>query len=128
MPDAVSDAVPGALAHIDLEPVVITGKIRAPVPDETGLPPLGGLALRCLPKIDGVALAMLGAGGTAPPIGVLGGLKAGYELGQCIAEDLYREQVDDSIERAQLECRDNGGTVKSAVLGSLECAVPEGTP
>jgi len=122
MPDPISNSVPPTTPHIDLEPVVVTAKAHS-APELTAAD-MSDLALKCSAKMDGVALVAVGAASASIPVIALGGVKAGMELGQCLAEEINDREAGASIQRAIEECHENGGVPIGLLPGELTCAVP----
>jgi hypothetical protein len=86
--------------------------------------PLVDTAEECAGKLGAVALALLASGN--PLVRVLGGLKAGLEIGACAA-DTRAEQQTQADHRAAIEqCLAHAGTPMGFVDDTLTCLVPPG--
>jgi sulfite exporter TauE/SafE len=85
---------------------------------------VGEIAGQCAGKVAGAVLAVAGATKLHLALGILSGLKAGFDIGECALET-----IDESSRRAAealaLEaCVDAGGTTLGAVNGVLTCEMP----
>jgi hypothetical protein len=121
MTEPLRPAAPSpAPASIELEPVLISARPAA----SSSVPiPVAEVALECLAKLDGAVLA-LAARPVHPAIGGLVALKAGLELGQCVAESIGKIREEASVRQALERCAEQGGTPLGLVDGTLTCGVP----
>lgn len=122
MPEPIGPRSPEP-ATIDLEPVLITGRLREPPPDPEL--DLAQVALGCAEKISATAVALLAATSSAPVAGILGALQAGEELGICIGKAKADAREQASIQRALTECAEDGGTAVGIIQHEVSCLVVE---
>lgn len=120
MPEAVGPRSPEPHS-IDLEPVIVTGRLRKPPPaPELDVAEVG---LGCVEKISASAVALLAATPSVPLAGILGALQAGEELGICLAKADADARAQASVRRALSECAEEGGTALGIVEHAVSCAV-----
>ena len=108
---------------IELEPVVITGRLQRP-PPEVDLD-LGKVALGCAEKVSATAIALLAATPSMPAAGIAGAYQAGLELGLCIAKADADALERAYVQRAVRECVEEGGQPLGMVGRELSCLVEE---
>ena len=122
MPEPIGPRSPEPTT-IDLEPVIITGRLREPPPDPDL--DLGQAALGCAEKISATAVTLLVASPSAPLAGILGALQAGAELGICLGKADADAHEKASIQRAITECAEEGGTAVGLIQNQVSCLVVE---
>jgi hypothetical protein len=90
-------------------PITTLGLVDAPTP-------LSDLARDCADKVAGIAIATASTA-RHPAVIALVALKAGFELADCVNDELYRADVDATI----IECTNRGGTPVGILEHSVSC-------
>jgi hypothetical protein len=124
------------------EPIRSAGPPSAPTPstehelilisarpsDSPSVPiPAGEIALQCLPKFEGVALAAMSSY-SSPVVAALASSKALLELGQCAGEVIKKNEEDAAVRYAVRQCAELGGTQTGVVNQQVGCVVPVEVP
>jgi hypothetical protein len=90
-------------------PISTLGLVDAPTP-------LSDLARDCADKAAGMVLAA-STTGRHPAIVALVALKAGFELADCVNDELHKADIDATI----IECTNRGGSPVGVLEHSVSC-------
>jgi hypothetical protein len=84
--------------------------------------PLSELALKCLPKVDGIVLSLFSR---MPVVAALASFKATYELLECADAVQRHANLADFSDRAREFCQSRGGTSQGVSGDKFICTVTE---
>jgi hypothetical protein len=118
MPDPITNSSPPpCVVETEHGPVTCYTPPGAPKSSEIDVP-LSELATRCLPELDAI---VLGLASRHPIVGFLAGVKAGFEIAECI-DQVQREEF---LREVSATCREDGGVPVGLRDGAFICRVPE---
>jgi hypothetical protein len=104
-------------------------RVRGRVSVHVDVPvPVGEILRDCSTKLLGAVTALGSAERQHPALASLNAMKAGLEIGQCVADTIARVTTEAQEQRAVEACEEHGGTPLGFVLGELTCEVSPENP